>query len=669
MKKEKMTYDGNYYYGSAYYPELWPKEEISKDIKFMKELGLNLARMGEFAWSFMEPEEDHIDMSFFVEVINELYENGIYTVFCTPTATPPVWISHERPDRMFVKADGTVMGHGSRQQLCTNNPEFRERSRIIVEEIARAISDLPGVIAWQTDNELKGHVQECHCEVCKHLWHEWLEERYGTIEKLNDAWGTDVWSHRYQSFDQVVQPGPAPFLHSASNSTAYRMFSHDKIAEFQDEQVEIIRKYSSAPITHNSNLNHFHNNETLFKNLDYASFDDYPNCETVHHMLMNYDLWRTIKKDTPFWVMETGPSHNGCLLGYSRLHKKSFIIAEAVAAYAAGASGFSYWLFRQPRSGAELPHSSLISSYGKPTVAFEDAAATGKLLKKLEPILKESQPVQPELAITYSDRARAYFMTEPLEGIEYRWEMLEFYKKILDTGVNRDLVLEGAELDGYKILMTPLLPYMSDEYFERAKQFVENGGVWIVGPLTGTRTGDHTNKTDAELGKKFEDFAGIETVFGYSPTHSEELGHAFGCDFSLSFWSQFFKLKGAKALGTVTDGRGHNLPFLTENQVGKGKVVTMGSMPAEEEGSLMVRKMVKHYANELDIRQKFDVSSGTVVIPRISQNEELFFVINMDGEGGHVTLNRRTEDLFDGKVYPGNKLNLSSYSFKILKVV
>lgn len=668
MKKEKMAYNGKYYYGSAYYPELWPVAEIDQDIKYMKKLGFNLARMGEFSWSFMEPDEDNIDIGFFVEVINKLYENGIYTVFCTPTATPPVWISHEHPERMFVKADGTVMGHGSRQQICTNNREFRQRTEIIVEAIAKAISDLPGLVAWQTDNEFKGHIQECHCETCKHLWHAWLKDRFDTIENLNEAWGTDVWSHRYQSFEQVVQPGPAPFLHSASNSTAYRMFSHDKIAEFQDEQIAVIRKYSEAPITHNSNLNHYHNSETLFKNLDFASFDDYPDCEKSHQMLMNYDLWRTIKKKTPFWVMETGSSHSGCLLGYSRLHKKGFIIAEAIAAYASGASGFSYWLFRQPRSGAELPHSSLISSYGKPTIGFEDAAETGKLIKQLEPVLKQSLPVQAELAITYSDRARAFFFTEPLEAIEYRWQMLDFYKNILDAGVHRDLILEGSDLDGYKILMTPLMPYMSDEYFQRAKRFVENGGVWIVGSLTGTRTEHHTNKTDAELGREFEDFAGIETAFGYSPSRSEEIGHAFGLDFGLSLWSQFFKLKGAKAIGTVTEGRDHGLPFLTENSVGKGKVVVMGSMPAGEPGAQMIRKMVKHYANETLIKYKYDVSPGTLVIPRISQKYSIMFVVNMDGNGGQVTLNRHAEDLLDGTTYPGNHISIDPYEFKILKI-
>lgn len=77
------------YYGAAYYPELWNKAVIEQDIRLMKETGINVVRIGEFAWSKIEPEEGKIDIRFFVEMINLLYENDIETVMCTPTPTPP----------------------------------------------------------------------------------------------------------------------------------------------------------------------------------------------------------------------------------------------------------------------------------------------------------------------------------------------------------------------------------------------------------------------------------------------------------------------------------------------------------------------------------------------------------------------------------------------------
>ena len=46
-----------YYLGAAYYPELWDKSEILKDVERMKSVGINCVRVGEFAWGTMERKE------------------------------------------------------------------------------------------------------------------------------------------------------------------------------------------------------------------------------------------------------------------------------------------------------------------------------------------------------------------------------------------------------------------------------------------------------------------------------------------------------------------------------------------------------------------------------------------------------------------------------------
>ncbi|MGO4375769.1 beta-galactosidase, partial [Paenibacillus sp. MCAF20] len=227
------------YYGAAWYPELWEEESIAQDIAWMKECGINVVRIGEFAWSKMEPSEDAIDVTFFAQIIERLHNNGIDTVMCTPTATPPIWLSHGHPERLHVNERGEVMGHGSRQHFCTNNRYFRTRCALITKHIAQSLSRLPGLIGWQLDNEFKAHVAECYCDGCLSLWHQWLEERYGHIGRLNEFWGTEIWSQRYESFNQVPQPALTPFLHNASLKTMYQLFSMEKIAEFASEQAVI----------------------------------------------------------------------------------------------------------------------------------------------------------------------------------------------------------------------------------------------------------------------------------------------------------------------------------------------------------------------------------------------------------------------------------------------
>lgn len=422
------------YYGTAYYPELWNPEIVDEDIKLMKKAGINVVRMAEFAWSTMEPHCDEFKVEFFISIINKLYENGIETVICTPTPTPPVWLSHNHPERMIVDENEVCMVHGGRQQVCTNNDFLRERAAIIIEKMAKLYGNMPGVIAWQLDNEIKGNVAECYCETCKQLWQQWLKKRYGEIDCLNSVWSTHVWSQYYETFEQIPQPFKTPMGHNPSLVTAYRMFSREMAGEFLNEQTEIIRKYSNLPITHNSSLNHFVDNEKIFNNLDFVSFDHYSSSSDYYKMLSWIDIFKTLKTK-PFWVMETAPTFSGSIYGYQTIHNNGYIKAEAAAAYALGAEGFNYWLWRQHRSGVEQTHGHIISSWGEPGVGFENVVETGNLKAKLEKVFSKTVPVKAQLAVTYSDRARAFFMTEPLEsiGFDYVSEMMKWYDMILDT--------------------------------------------------------------------------------------------------------------------------------------------------------------------------------------------------------------------------------------------
>jgi len=654
------------YHGAAYYPELWSEEAVEQDIRLMKEAGINVVRMGEFAWSTMEPEEGKIDLGFFVGMINRLYENGIETVMCTPTPTPPVWFTHGHPERMYVDANLQTMGHGSRQHACTNNPYFRKKAAIITEHIARATGRLPGVIGWQLDNEFKAHVAECMCETCRGLWHRWLEQRYKTIGRLNEAWGTHIWSEYYQSFEQIPQPGPAPFLHNSSLRTMYQLFSMEKIAEFADEQAAIIRKYSDAPITHNSSVAFHVDNERLFKHLDFASFDTYASSDNHPAYLINCDLWRNFKKDRPFWIMETSPSHSASLESYAKPHPNGFLKAEAVAAYALGAEAFCYWLWRQQRAGCEQPHGSVISAWGKPTIGFGNVQEVEQARRVIEPLIMGSRASQAEVAVTYSDRSKAFLNTEPHRKLNHRALMTAFYERILNMGIHRDLIPEGADLEGYKLLFTPFLHYLGPEYLDRALKFVENGGIWIVGPLTGGRTEHHTIPTDAALGE-LERLAGVETLYTCPLDGTDTIGVAFGCSAPLSMWSAIFEPREAKAVGWTEKGLAPGKAFITEHKRGRGKIVMLGSMPAGDEGDAMLRKLIDHYAAEAGVAMRTDVTEGTVVAPRDADGLHYWFIVNMNGLGGRVTIPQQGTDALTGQSIQPGELKLGKYEYRIIQ--
>ena len=654
------------YHGAAYYPELWDQVVMDQDIKLMKETGINVVRIGEFAWSKVEPQEGNIDISFFVDIINKLYENGIDTIMCTPTPTPPIWMSHEHPERMYVDEQGNVMNHGSRQHVCTNNLYFRQKADIITDEIAKNVGSLPGLIGWQLDNEIKCHVSECMCETCKELWHQWLEEEYGTIESLNDAWGAKIWSEEYLSFDQVPQPLHVPFLHNASHSTAYRRFSRESTAQFLRDQAETIRKYSKAPITHNSCFAFGIDNEAVMEDLDFASVDGYPVHDNYQSFIVKHDFWRNLKKGKGFWVMETSPSYSGSLTSYAKVHPNGYLVAEAVAAYALGAQGFCYWLWRQQRSGCEQPHSSVISAWGEPTVGYPNVLELEKARQLIEPIFTSTRVQQAELAITYSDMAKVFLLSEPHRGLNYRSITTKLHELVLDTGIHRDLIIEKDTLDGYKLLLSPFMHYLSPEYIARAKEFVENGGIWIVGPMTGGRTKNHTIHVDASLGE-LEALAGVKTLATYPMDDSGAKGEIFGMTASLGLWSSVFEPFEAKMVGKVIGGVTPDAAFVTERQLGKGKIVMLGSMPIEEDGDLMIQGIIDHYAKEAHVEVRTDVTKGTIVAPRIGSGYQVWVVINMDGKGGSVTIPQAGTDMITGESVPVGKIEVGRYEYKVIK--
>ncbi|MBA4493785.1 beta-galactosidase [Paenactinomyces guangxiensis] len=653
------------YYGAAYYPELWNSEVIEQDIQEMLRLGINVVRIGEFAWSRMEPEMDLIDLGFFRRILDRFHAEGIDVIFCTPTPTPPIWMTHGHPERLHVNAEGKRMSHGSRQHCCMNHPFFRERCRIIVENIAKELGRHPALIGWQIDNEFHCHVGECFCDTCKSLWPYWLQGKYETIEALNDAWGTDVWSERYLSFDQVPQPIPTPFYHHASLTTAYQMFAREKVAEFLEEQADIIRKYSDAPITHNTNRAFKLDNERMFKRLDFASFDDYPDCDSYEDMLLNYDLFRNVKPGVPFWVMETSTSHNGHLHGYMKPHRNGFLEVEAVAAYAFGAGGFNHWLWRQQRSGCEMTHGSVLSAWGEPSVGYPGVQAVSKVRQALEPLILKSEPQQAEVAMTYSDRARVFLSTESLDRLNYLQLVNRWHSQLMWAGLHRDLIFEEAVLDGYKLWLTPFVPYLPQHLTEKGLAFAKQGGIWIVGPLTGYRTGEHTVPTNAALGE-LERICSFHTRAVYPISGTNAQGVAFGVRAPLGYYSAVFdETSNTRTVGWVEGGVTPGAAFIQEVPWGAGKIVLVGSTPQGKGGDEMLRAMFCYYADKAGVSLRFHSTQGTVVAPRVGEGRIIWVVVNMDGNGGSLELPCPADDLLNGGTVPAGPVRLETYEYRV----
>lgn len=652
------------YIGVAWYPELWPEDVWHEDIRKMKEAGVNLVRVGEFAWSCLEPHEGGLRPEALLPAVQLAISNGLDVVMCTPTATPPIWLSHGHPERMHVDQNGVRMSHGGRQHLCFDQEVFQERAARVAEAIGAVYGEMPGIVAWQLDNELMGNVAECFCEDCIRRWSVWLERTYGTIEALNDAWGTGVWSQSYECFEQVPAPRKTPAGQNPSLVTAYRRFQQDEAATFIARQADILRRHSTKPITLNSSLNHYIDHPATFKALDFAAFDHYSHSTEPHRMRFFMDIFKTLKPDRPWWVMETAPSYCGNWLGHMPLHEAGYLAAEAAQAWAMGAQTFSLWLWRQQRSGSEMAHGSVLQAWGVPSPGFDEVKRTSSFLRKLTPVLEDSVPMRANIALLWSDRARAFFRTEPLEGgcATYAENIGHWHRLLFEAGCPVDGVFPDNPLDDYDVLLTPFLPDVPESIIHNGRRLMARGGTWICGPLSGIRTAEHTVPTGHALGAFGEAFD-VPPMMLVPLSESGTQGAAMGMTSDLGWFSalveeQAFDSKPQMAetqspeswsmLGRTISGPVSGMAFLMERSVGRGRLILLGSMPIGVQGDAMLTALMRQVMSPA---APGGLPSGIKAIPRTRKNgrETLWILVNVTGEPIRWIPEQPVRNLFDGQ--------------------
>lgn len=639
-------------HGVAYYPELWDDETIDNDIEQMKALEINTVRIGEFAWSTMEPDEDDFQMEFFIKILKKLHENGLSVILCTPTPTPPVWMTYNHPERLYWDGERTIT-YGARQHVCTNNPYFQGRVRKIVDKLARACGSLPGVIAWQVDNEFKCNVGYCCCAECERQWHAWLSDKYGTIDVLNQNWGTSIWSQRYQSFAQVPVPRRSTCSHNPSLTTNYRLFSKEKMTDFLKMQVDILRRYSDRPITHNSAVWFDVDYETMADHLDFLSFDDYPNMADYRQMIFDYDRYRGMKPGKPFMCMETSPGYNGDISFAPEVHEEGYVAAELAAAFALGACGFSYWHFHQHKEGCELSHGSILSSWGEPTSCYRQVQLAAQSLKKITPFLAGTVLKKAPVAIHYSDIGRAYMMTENYGEMDYIALVKRFYSAVLDGGYQRDVIPTGRKPDGYALVITPFLYHLDDRTIDDMLEFVSGGGTWLIGPMTNIRTKDHTVPTDAAIGRRLEKAAGIHIEF-CTPTKGTDLAMSYkGRESKLQYWASVIRSRGARILAETTGGYLGGGGILSVNAYGKGSVMVLGGMPEDD---AVLRALLADAAESSGVTERLLATDGIVGAIRVDgDGRERVLAVDLSGRGGTLA-------------YKGSRIHVDPFDCGLLRV-
>jgi beta-galactosidase len=658
------------HFGVDYYPEHWPRERWPIDARLMREAGIGLVRMGEFAWAKMEPAEGRFDFAWLDDAIGVLAAEEIQTVLGTPTATPPAWIIERHPEILPVDNTGAVRGFGGRHHDCQSNETYRGHIRRIVRAMARHFRSNPHVVGWQIDNELgNSHRNLCYCDSCARAFRAWLRVRYKTIETLNQAWGTVFWSQTYSTFDQVPVPLPTPNSHNPSLLLDWKRFCSDLIVDFQRLQVTILREECPRQfITHNymgffDKTNYF----DLAEGLDFIAHNQYPlhfrkdryPVAPPERLAATLDLMRGITRK-PFWIMEqqAGPSGWETVSSTPRPGQLRLWTHQAVAR---GADTIVYFRWRTCLFGTEQFWHGILPHSGEAGRRYDEIKRTiGELAPIMDRLGEGGQGA--EVAMLWSYEQQWALQVQPHHpDFDYVAHLMTYYRAVYEAHVPIDLISERADLSPYRLVIAPLMFLMTPEMEAKFRAYIAGGGHLVLTMRTGVK--DRNNQIIPHtlpgpladvVGVRVDDYDCLWGVSQGVRWLAEGSAPAGPCQ----KWCDIPRLEGARPLALYTTDYYAGTPAITENAYGEGRAYYVGT----ELPSVVMKAFMAHALAGANVAPLVATApEGVEVAHRRGRDADYLFLLNHTGMPVDICLPSQWKLLIGPEPTAGAVLRLGPY--------
>ncbi|GAA4415148.1 beta-galactosidase [Georgenia halophila] len=561
-------------FGGDYNPEQWPRETWAEDMELMRRAGVNTVTLGVFAWALLEPREGEYDAAWLDDVVEMLDEAGIGFFLATPTASPPPWFTRAHPDAMPVRPDGTRLSHGSRDTYAISAPAYRNASRGIARFLAERYGAHPRLRGWHIHNEY-GTID--HGPHAARAFRDWLRGRHGTLERLNEAWGTAFWSQHYEDWEDVLPPMATQYLHNPAQVVDFKRFCSDEmLAAFDEQKAEIRATGSSVPITTNFMLptwNHL-DQWAWSEHEDLVSVDHYldttgPDGEA--HVAYGSDLTRGWAGGGPWLLMEQNAT--GIRVGDRTLFKDpSRMIRNSLGYIARGSQGSLFFQWRASAAGSEQWHGALVPHVGPHSRTFEATAELGSILERLAEVQEppvDGPLVEADVAIVWD--AEGWWSLEtphiPAEELDYSDEVRATHRSLWRAGIPADFVRVGTDVSRYRLLLVPSLYAMDASTVEWLTRYATDGGSLVVFPFTGIADlnqrvvlGGYPGLLRELLGIRVEELRPLEV--GETITLSDGS--------RADLWTESVHLEGAGEVAAYADGELAGSPAVTRRDIGSG---------------------------------------------------------------------------------------------------
>ncbi len=652
--------------GVYYYPEHWPEEQWNRDLKNMANKGFEFTHYGEFAWAFMEPEEGVYDFTWLDKAVALAHKNGLKVIMCTPTPTPPAWMSTKYPDILMENAEGRIVQHGSRQHISWSSETYRGFVEKIVTKLAERYGNDPRIWGWQLDNEPSHYgLQYDYGKAAQKRFKEWLKRKYQTLDELNTQWGNAFWSEVYTDWEQIRIPNEKEQVLFINPHAIldFKRFNAEEAADFLRFQAKVLRT-KIAPeqwITTNFMVDHSAVDPSRNSDLDVISWTSYPvaGSQGIGDEGFRRGAPNSIGHANDMFRPINGLS--GCMelqisqVCWGDYNPRMYPGSRKMLLYHVLAGGNKFvcsYRYRQPTFNFEQDILGIVGTDGVTlTDGGEEFVEFIKELKKLRKVNTAKSRIPKQILkgkTAILDKRDNQWLSNYRKQTS-QWNHVahqgKYYDILKQLGISVAYIREDADFSEYPFLIAPAYEMVDTVLVDKWKNYVQQGGNLVLTVRSGIKTNSGLYP-ETKRAAIISDLIGAEVEF-YDNLPKNKPGHVkFASEpYSWSTWADVLKPnKSTETLAVFDDQFYKGKTAITRVKHGKGTVTYIGVDASD--GELEKRVLEKLYT-DAGVGVK-DYPKGLVVEWR----HGLWFAINYGPEEVTVAIPSDAELLVGERKIP-----------------